>query len=91
MGQFVLKYEDRPTIVKQLAFDMSSYFVGPIPLQVFLDNFLAPVHTPDDDAFHRGMFFHLKESTSESAMFGKFVTNFIPNCELPFMGLTPTL
>jgi hypothetical protein len=91
MGQFHLKYEDRPAIVKQLTFDMSSYFVGPIPPQVFLDNFLALAHTLHDDAFHRGMFSHLKGSTSESAMFGKFVTNFIPDCELPFMGLTLTL
>ena len=90
MGQFLLKYEDRPAIVKRLTFDMSSYFVGPIPPQVFLDNFLAPVHTLDG-AFHRGMFSHLKGSTSESAMFRNFVTNFIPDCELPFMGLTPTL
>ena len=91
--QFAPKYEDRLTTLRRLAYDMSPYFVGPVPPQNFLDDLLPLASLPppvNDSTFKKDMFSVLKASSCEAVMYRNLVTNFIPDCELPFMGLTPT-
>jgi hypothetical protein len=75
------KYEDRTITLQRLSFDMASYFVGPVPPDVFLDKFLAPAPPiPNDGAFRAGMFSRLKALPTEAKMYQNLVTNFIPDC-----------
>lgn len=94
IGQYEPDYHHRRGVLQQLSYDMSPYFVGPIPPKTFLDEFLPlpsrPV--PEDHIFTTNMFSALKSAGSrgpESTMFPGLVTT-LPDCQLPFMGLTPT-
>ncbi len=68
------QYEDRGGTLQRLSDEMSPYFVGPMPPQVFLDTFLPP-SKPSSNAspFKKGMFSALVKASLESEMYQKFV------------------
>jgi hypothetical protein len=73
--RFGPKYEARTTTVERLSYDMSFYFVGPVPPQFFLDSFLplTSLPPPANVIFRPGMFAGLAASTKESQMYEKLV------------------
>lgn len=92
MGQYEPQYQDASATIRQFSYEMSRYFVGPVPPQQFLDDFLPLTSrppAPNDYVFTQNMFSNLISSASEAAMFNGLVTT-LPDCQLPFMGLTPT-
>ncbi|KAF8264750.1 hypothetical protein EI94DRAFT_1703017 [Lactarius quietus] len=68
------KYEARDDIFQRLSDEMDSFFVGPVPLQEFLDDFL-PSTLPNSSAptFKPGMF-STSSGIPEGEMYTKFIT-----------------
>src|SRR5216683_3248416 len=92
MDQYEPQYQHRCSTIQQLSYDMSHYFVGPVPPKEFLDKFLPLTShppAPEDHIFTKNMFSALKNAGLEAVMYHGLVT-MLPDCQLPFMGLTPT-
>jgi len=91
MDQYEPPYQHRSDTIQRLSYDMSRYFVGPVPPERFLDDFLPLTLDPPsgDPIFTNNMFLALKNAATERVMFNLLVTT-LPDCQLPFMGLTPT-
>jgi len=81
---YALKHHDRGSTIKRLSKEMSPFFIGPMPLQQFLDQFLPPSkpscgtprsRSPDSPpcAFETGMFSALVTASSESNLCNSFV------------------
>ncbi|KAH9031579.1 hypothetical protein EDB83DRAFT_2319184 [Lactarius deliciosus] len=86
---FAPKYEDRDTTLRQLSDEMSSFFVGPMPPQDFLDTFLPSTSlNPSVLPFERGMFSPSNEMALEPEMYDKFVK--IVGSHLPKLDLVNT-
>jgi hypothetical protein len=74
--QFLPRYENRETTFQRLSTEMSSYFVGPMPPQEFLDTFLPVTSScPSVPRFKLGMFSNLSESSFEANMYQSFVSS----------------
>jgi hypothetical protein len=72
--RFLPKYEDRDATFRRLSKEMSSYFVGPVPPQDFLDAFLPLTSSHHSvPSFEKGMFSALVDSASEAEMYSHFV------------------
>jgi hypothetical protein len=92
MDQYESQYQHRSSTLQRLSYDMSRYFVGPVPPEEFLDEFLPLTShppAPEDHIFTKNMFSALKKVGTEAVMYHGLVTT-LPDCQLPFMGLTPT-
>ena len=92
MDQYEPQYQHRCGTIQRLSYDMSRYFVGPVPPERFLDEFLPLTSDPplkDPKFAKKKMFSALEKAASERVMFNLLVTT-LPDCQLPFMGLTPT-
>ncbi len=92
MDQYKPQYQHRCSTIQQLLYDMSRYFVGPVPPEKFLDKFLpltSHPSAPEDHIFTKNMFSTLKKVGLKAVMYHRLVT-MLPDCQLPFMGLTPT-
>ena len=77
--RFSPKYEDRDIIFGQLSDEMALFFVGPMPPQEFLDNFLPSTSLDHSNlVFKWGIFSSIKEMASEADMHNKFVSSETP-------------
>ncbi len=77
--RFLPKYENRESMFWQLLNEMSSYFVGPVPLLAFLDAFLpltlSRPSVPPVPTFKQGTFSGLLGLASEANMYDNFVSS----------------
>ncbi len=77
--RFSPKYEDRDIIFGRLSDEMASFFVGPMPPQEFLDNFLPSTSLDHSNlVFEWGIFSGIKEMALEANMHNKFVSSETP-------------
>lgn len=92
-GRYVPKYENRDDILSRLAVEMGPYFVGPIPVQGFLDSFL-PLSDADKDRFKfkfkfkGGMFNTLIRQLDETE--NRLYDTFVSSPTVPVLRSNPT-
>jgi hypothetical protein len=75
------KFEDRTNTYRRLCNEMSPYFLGPMPPQLFLDTFFPPSdllctaspESPRASCFKKGMFSALVNQSRELQMYNAFV------------------
>jgi hypothetical protein len=72
-GKYNPKYEGRDATSKRIANEMTHFFVGPMPPQDFLNQFLSPPLYTSNHVFKMEMFSGLSGITPENAMYNKFV------------------